>query len=97
LSVKTGCLFWQKRICLVCKKFGQAFNQIILPKFYANHIHAKIAAEIDAALQDHSAKTELLKTVIEPLQKIRDENLKESRMKTAATKVDFFTVVRGED
>ena len=62
-----------------------------------DHIHAKIAAEIDAALQDHSAKTELLKTVIEPLQKIRDENLKESRMKTAATKVDFFTVVRGED
>lgn len=62
-----------------------------------NHNHAKIAAEIDAALQDHSAKTELLKTVIEPLQKIRDESLNESRMKTAATKVDFFTVVRGED
>lgn len=62
-----------------------------------NHTHAKIAAEIDAALQNQSAKNELLKKVIEPLQKIRDENLKENRMKTAATKVDFFTVVRGED
>lgn len=62
-----------------------------------NKEHALIAAELDAGLQDPDCRKELIEKVISPLKQIRVERLEQHRRKTAATKVDFFTLVRGED
>ena len=62
-----------------------------------NKAHALIAAELDAGLQAPDFHTDLIEKVISPLQMIRAERLEKHRRKTAATKVDFFTLVRGED
>ena len=62
-----------------------------------NHEHAKIAAICDAAMQDtnYGAKIEAL--VLLPLQKLLVERRQLAAQKAAATKVDFFTLVRGEN
>lgn len=58
--------------------------------------HAELAALLDALLQDPNRETELMKTIIGPLtSKLRSRRTDQAR-KTAATKVDFFTMVRGE-
>jgi alpha-D-ribose 1-methylphosphonate 5-triphosphate synthase subunit PhnG len=62
-----------------------------------NHAHAKLAAICDALMQDENYTAKVESLVIEPLQKIMDERRHESAQKTAATKVDFFTLVRGEN
>jgi alpha-D-ribose 1-methylphosphonate 5-triphosphate synthase subunit PhnG len=58
---------------------------------------AELAALADALLQDPSRQDRLLRSVIEPL--ARDQALRRDRRvaRAAATRVDFFTVVRGED
>lgn len=58
--------------------------------------HAELAARLDAALQDPARRGALTKAVIEPLaaELKRHKNMIEA--KAAATKVDFFTMVRGE-
>ena len=62
-----------------------------------NGKHAEVAARLDAALQENTTRESLISSVIEPLKQIRRQKLEEQRAKTAATKVDFFTMVRGED
>ena len=58
--------------------------------------HAELAALIDALLQDPEREGQILESVIAPLaSKLRDRRTSQAR-KTAATKVDFFTMVRGE-
>jgi len=58
---------------------------------------AELAALADALLQDPAWQDRLLQSVIEPL--ARDQALLRDRRvaRAAATRVDFFTVVRGED
>jgi alpha-D-ribose 1-methylphosphonate 5-triphosphate synthase subunit PhnG len=61
-----------------------------------NPRHAELAALVDALLQDPARRSDLLKTVIEPLSSgIRARRAAAAR-KTAATKVEFFTMARGE-
>ena len=62
-----------------------------------NQRHAQIAAEIDALMQDEQHRAKLEQSVLEPLLEERNAKLELERQKTAATKVDFFTMVRGED
>lgn len=62
-----------------------------------NKEHALIAAELDAGLQEPHSHANLIAKVIAPLETMRAERLEKHRRKTAATKVDFFTLVRGED
>jgi alpha-D-ribose 1-methylphosphonate 5-triphosphate synthase subunit PhnG len=62
-----------------------------------NHAHAKLAAICDALMQDENYTGKVDELVIKPLQKIMDERRRVSAQKTAATKVDFFTLVRGEN
>ncbi|MEL7428602.1 MAG: phosphonate C-P lyase system protein PhnG [Pseudomonadota bacterium] len=62
-----------------------------------NREHALIAAEIDAGLQEPAFQKSLMENIIAPLKQIRAARLETHRRKTAATKVDFFTLVRGED
>lgn len=57
--------------------------------------HAELAAVFDALLQQDDEPLE--SSLIEPLAARRDKALRKRAEKTAATKVDFFTLVRGED
>ena len=62
-----------------------------------NHGHAKIAAVCDALLQDESYHTKVEAQVLQPLQKLLEDRRSLAAHKAAATKVDFFTLVRGEN
>jgi len=58
--------------------------------------HAELAARLDAALQDPARRGALTASVIEPLAAALAHDKKTIETKAAATKVDFFTMVRGE-
>ncbi len=62
-----------------------------------NHGHAKLAAVCDALLQDESQHAKIDAQVLQPLQKRMAEQRSLAAHKAAATKVDFFTLVRGEN
>lgn len=62
-----------------------------------SHRHARIAAEIDADLQDETLHGGIMARVIEPLRQAHEAAALAEQRKAAATKVDFFTMVRGED
>ncbi|MGA0345955.1 MAG: phosphonate C-P lyase system protein PhnG [Alphaproteobacteria bacterium] len=58
---------------------------------------AKIAAAFDALMQEKDAAESLEKAVIQPIElRLKNQKVKR-RSLTEATKVDFFTLVRGED
>lgn len=58
---------------------------------------AELAAKLDALLQDPNRQDELIAAVIAPLSRAQDERRLEASRKAAATKVDFFTLVRGNE
>ena len=58
--------------------------------------HAEHTALLDALLQDPSHQQDLWEAVIAPLAQARAAEKDSKARKTAATKVDFFTMVRGE-
>lgn len=57
---------------------------------------ARLAAVCDALWQT-KARDDIEQHVLAPLRQARDARLDQERARTAATKVDFFTLVRGED
>jgi alpha-D-ribose 1-methylphosphonate 5-triphosphate synthase subunit PhnG len=57
---------------------------------------AEVAAQVDALMQTDMA-TQVETTVLAPLRKISETAKQTRAAKAAATKVDFFTMVRGED
>lgn len=59
--------------------------------------HAERAAALDALLQDDAARERLERLVIEPLVAARQARQQETRARVAATRVEFFTMVRGEE
>lgn len=61
-----------------------------------SHEHAVSAAVCDALLQGPDGAS-LAETVVTPLAQERAERERRIALKNAATKVDFFTMVRGED
>ncbi|GAB3779335.1 phosphonate C-P lyase system protein PhnG [Dyella agri] len=62
----------------------------------SNTRHAELAALADAMLQDADQRAQLNLQVVEPLRHAIDRRRDETSRKAAASKVDFFTVVRGE-
>jgi alpha-D-ribose 1-methylphosphonate 5-triphosphate synthase subunit PhnG len=58
---------------------------------------AELAALIDALLQDHDHQAQLLALVIDPLARAQDLRRRRRIDRSEPTRVDFFTVVRGED
>jgi alpha-D-ribose 1-methylphosphonate 5-triphosphate synthase subunit PhnG len=58
--------------------------------------HAELAALADALLQDDAQRDSLRQQVIEPLRRALDQRRDDASRKAAASKVEFFTVVRGE-
>lgn len=62
-----------------------------------NKPHALRAAQLDAMLQLSDFYQYLTDSVIEPLKQQISQSQQAKQQATAATKVDFFTLVRGED
>lgn len=62
-----------------------------------NFEHARLAAVCDALLQVPALHDEIQTTVIEPLERAIETRSLQKRSKAGATKVDFFTLVRGDD
>lgn len=58
---------------------------------------AELAALLDALLQDPARAGQLMALVIDPLARAQHLSRQRRIERSAATKVDFFTVVRGED
>src|SRR6185436_9784751 len=61
-----------------------------------DHSKARLAALCDALWQAPADRARLERHVLAPLQERQAAKLAQSRAQTAATKVDFFTMVRGE-
>lgn len=61
-----------------------------------DHRHAELAAIFDALLQDPLHHPEISNRVVSSLKLSYDKRKEEVLKKSAATKVDFFTMVRGE-
>ena len=60
-----------------------------------NRRHAELAAAVDAMLQTPSRRDALERAIIAPLTlRLEEKRVKRSR-KAAATRVEFFTMVRG--
>ncbi len=58
---------------------------------------AELAALLDALLQDDKRQATLLALVVDPLARAQDLRRRRRVDRSAPTRVDFFTVVRGED
>ena len=58
---------------------------------------ARLSAALDALMQRDDIRPTLEERVIEPLVLVQQQAADQKRAETAATKVDFFTMVRGED
>ena len=61
-----------------------------------SHLHAELAALADALMQRQDWYERVKKTVIEPLEAEAVRLREIERSQTAATRVDFLTLVRGE-
>ncbi|RWD43474.1 MAG: phosphonate C-P lyase system protein PhnG [Mesorhizobium sp.] len=59
--------------------------------------HAELAAIVDALLQQPDRHDEIVTKVVEPLRQSGEVRRIEESRKAASTKVDFFTIARGED
>jgi alpha-D-ribose 1-methylphosphonate 5-triphosphate synthase subunit PhnG len=59
--------------------------------------HAERAAVLDALLQDEGGRDVLERLIIEPLVAARRARQQETRARVAGTRVEFFTMVRGEE
>jgi alpha-D-ribose 1-methylphosphonate 5-triphosphate synthase subunit PhnG len=58
---------------------------------------ARLAAVCDALWQAEASRDSIERHVLAPLRAALEVRLQHERERTAATKVDFFTLVRGED
>jgi alpha-D-ribose 1-methylphosphonate 5-triphosphate synthase subunit PhnG len=76
---------------LACGTVGHAYVQ------GRDHRHAELAAKLDALLQKGEQRAKLLATVIEPLRQLQAQRRLDRSRKAASTKVEFFTMVRGEN
>ncbi|MEO0768294.1 MAG: phosphonate C-P lyase system protein PhnG [Cyanobacteria bacterium J06649_4] len=61
-----------------------------------SHRHAELAALGDGLLQHEGWHSQIFREVIEPLRAIALAEKEQRQQQTAATKVDFFTMLRGE-
>jgi alpha-D-ribose 1-methylphosphonate 5-triphosphate synthase subunit PhnG len=85
--------------CAVVTEGGEAGRPFTGQGYLAgrDRRHAELAALFDAMLQDASQREALQNSVIAPLAAGLAARRRTASAKSAATKVDFFTLVRGED
>ena len=58
--------------------------------------HAELAAALDALMQDPNRRAEVEARVIAPLRELLERKAELTSRQAAATKVEFFTLARGE-
>ena len=58
--------------------------------------HAELAAVLDALLQDEGRRAGLIELAVVPLESAQAERRRAASAKAASSKVEFFTMVRGE-
>jgi alpha-D-ribose 1-methylphosphonate 5-triphosphate synthase subunit PhnG len=61
-----------------------------------SHRHAEIAAVCDALMQHPQWQLQVQTNVIDPLQAIAEHQKQQTQRQCETTKVDFFTLLRGE-
>jgi alpha-D-ribose 1-methylphosphonate 5-triphosphate synthase subunit PhnG len=59
--------------------------------------HAELAAVFDALLQEPAWRRALIESVVEPLARAGEERRQAAAARAASSRVEFFTMVRGED
>ena len=59
--------------------------------------HAELGALFDALLQDETRRPELRARLVEPLEAFREAARAAAAARSAPTRVEFFTMVRGEE
>jgi len=59
--------------------------------------HALCAAQLDALMQEEGRRGQLEHRVIDPLRRLIAQRQRQRSAEAAATRVNFFTLVRGED
>jgi len=59
--------------------------------------HAELAAIFDAMLQDPACAAALSEAIVEPLARAREARRRASVARAATTRVEFFTMVRGDE
>ena len=79
--------------CTIQIEKGHVGNAYVLG---LDHRHAELAAIFDALLQDPLHHPEISNRIVSRLKVFYDKRKEEVSKKSAATKVDFFTMVRGE-
>jgi alpha-D-ribose 1-methylphosphonate 5-triphosphate synthase subunit PhnG len=62
-----------------------------------NPRHAELCAVFDALMKDKNLRRKLEQQLIEPLAKKQSEKRRAVLARTSPTKVDFFTMVRGDE
>lgn len=62
-----------------------------------DHRHAELAAVFDALLQDPARTVVLTASLVEPLAGAREARRQAAQARAAASRVEFFTMVRGDD
>jgi len=62
-----------------------------------DHRHAELAALFDAMLQDPERRPILKSDLLDPAENSLRQKREQDSRKVATTKVDFFTMVRGDD
>lgn len=62
-----------------------------------NKEHALRAAQLDALLQTPYMGDALMERVVQPIEVVLEQARNAKQQETDATRVDFFTLVRGED
>ena len=80
--------------CAVRLESGQEGHAYVMGRDAA---HARLAAVCDALLQTPEHRESVCERVIAPLEAGLQREHIEAARKAAATKVDFFTMVRGDD
>ncbi len=80
--------------CSVKMKSGEVGASYILGR---NKLHATLAAVIDGEMQRGEFQQKIRHELLTPLQAIEKVRQKRKQAKASKTKVDFFTLARGED
>ncbi len=80
--------------CAVRTAIGHEGHAYVMGR---NHEHARVAAICDALMQDEKYSGKVDALVLQPLQELLENRRSLAAHKAAATKVDFFTLVRGEN
>jgi len=79
--------------CIVRTKEGFTGVAYILGK---NLEHARLAALLDAMLQNPDRRNEVERRIVRPIEKNQKKRIYDQRRRVAATRVNFFTMARGE-